>query len=97
MPRRDGIQSALYREPTVASMMLHTMEGERMRRVADSLLEYFERNPHASDTLDGIQWWAAHDESLSREDLPCALAMLVAEGHLEKHEAAHVADLARRV
>jgi hypothetical protein len=58
---------------------------EEVRRVADSIRDYLERNPEASDTVDGIsQWWMAHDRAVSRENLSCALDTLLAEGHLER-------------
>jgi hypothetical protein len=43
---------------SLGSMTLHNTGSEGMRRIVNSLLEYLERNPDASDTLDGIsQWW----------------------------------------
>ena len=66
--------------------MLRDTGDERVSRVAVALLEYVERNPNASDTIDGIgRWWLANDKWVSREDLSRALDRLVAEGRFDTH------------
>ena len=57
-----------------------------MKRVANALLAYVERNPNAADSLDSIgRLWLAQDEPFSRDDLSRALDRIIADGCIEKH------------
>jgi hypothetical protein len=49
--------------------------------VADQILSYLARNPHARDTLDGIrQWWLLNNASSPPKDVEDALKALVKQG-----------------
>ena len=55
--------------------------------MADQILSYLARNPHARDTLDGIgQWWLLNNASSSPRDVEDALRELVKQGHVFESE-----------
>ena len=55
--------------------------------MAEQILAYLARNPHARDTLDGIgQWWLQNNASSSPKDVEEALRELVKQGHVFESE-----------
>jgi hypothetical protein len=55
--------------------------------LADQILAYLARNPHARDTRDGIrQWWLPTSAATSPKAVEAALRELVEKGHLSESE-----------
>jgi hypothetical protein len=54
------------------------------RAMASEILNYFVRNPHAVDTLEGVARWRLMDEVIRRKlhETEAALGWLVAHGYL---------------
>lgn len=54
--------------------------------VVKEILNYFVRNPNATDTLEGVARWRLLEEQAHRtvEETATALAFLVARGYLEE-------------
>jgi hypothetical protein len=52
--------------------------------MAQEILNYFVRNPHAADSLEGIARWRLMDEAIRRnlDETETALEWLVAHGYL---------------
>jgi len=54
--------------------------------VAEEICRYCARHPGARDSLEGIAWWIAADETaITRDQLRAAVDVLVARGVLAAH------------
>ncbi|MBE1301734.1 MAG: hypothetical protein GJ680_17740 [Alteromonadaceae bacterium] len=58
----------------------------KVESIAKDIKEYFQGNPHAGDTVEGIaSWWITKQSLNNARDLVLeALEMLVQEGELHK-------------
>ena len=54
------------------------------KKIASEILNYFVRNPHAADSLEGVARWRLMDEVIRRklDETEAALEWLVAQGYL---------------
>lgn len=54
--------------------------------MAREILNYFVRNPHAADSLEGVARWRLMDEVIRRklDETEAALEWLVAQGYLAR-------------
>lgn len=61
-------------------------DDAQRRRLTDVILDYFEANPNAADTLDGVvMWWLGPNSSrFSRAEVLKALDALVEQGRVQR-------------
>jgi len=72
-------------------------EQRQVRNIMAALVAYLEKNPNASDTLEGIsKWWLSEAVPHSRVHLSSALDELSAQGRIECQAAANGQRVFRR-
>ena len=55
--------------------------NDRLRLLAQKILQYLMEHPEAKDTIEGIsRWWLDHPVDKAREDIQATLNWLVARG-----------------